>query len=106
MKRSSSVKALNALTEFSSNEDLNTSDFSNSGEESSAWSFPSISAATAKTEVELVREESIAVKRTKIAAIFVILMAGLGGTLITYYIVKQSEQQDFSDEVRERYLGL
>jgi hypothetical protein len=103
MNRSAS---LNAHAEFPSNEDLDRSDFSTSGEESSGCSFPTISAATARTEEKLVREETIAVRRTKIAVFFAILMTGFGGTFITFYFVKQSEQQDFSDEVRERYLGL
>jgi uncharacterized membrane protein len=54
----------------------------------------------------LVREETIAVRRIKIAVFFAILMTGISGTFLTSYFVKQSEQQYFSDEVRERYLGL
>jgi hypothetical protein len=52
-----------------------------------------------KMEHELVREESIAVRRTKFTVFLMIFLAGVGGTFVTYYMVKQSEYQDFSDDV-------
>jgi hypothetical protein len=49
---------------------------------------------------ELVREETLAVRRSKIAVFFSIILAGIGGTVVTYYLVKQAEQDAFNHEVR------
>jgi predicted MFS family arabinose efflux permease len=56
-----------------------------------------------KEQEELVREESIAVRRTKYAVFLMIFLAGVGGTFVTYSMVKQSEYQDFSDDVSWKY---
>jgi phosphotransferase system glucose/maltose/N-acetylglucosamine-specific IIC component len=54
---------------------------------------------------ELVREETLAVKRSKIAVFFSIILAGIGGAVITYYLVKQAEQKKFNQEVCATCLG-
>jgi hypothetical protein len=55
---------------------------------------------------ELVQEETLAVIRSKIAVFFSIILAGIGGTAVTYYLVKQAEQDAFNQEVCATCLGL
>jgi hypothetical protein len=84
------------------------SDFSN--EESSAITnysrTPFESATSNARQEELVREETLAIKRSKIAVFFSIILAGIGGTVITYYLIKQAEQNKFNQEVCATCLKL
>jgi hypothetical protein len=90
------------ITSISTNSDVSNEErsVSNHSEE------PFESATSIASREELVREETLAVKRSKIAVFFSIILAGIGGTVITYYLVKQAEQKQFNQEVCATCLGL
>jgi hypothetical protein len=78
-------------------------------EQSAATNYsqePFESTASIASREELVREETLAVRRSKIAVFFSIILAGIGGTVVTYYLVKQAEQKKFNQEVCATCLRL
>ena len=86
------------VSEVSSADD-DDPDKTDKSESSNTDSRSHFSAAEVKKEQELVREETLAVRRIKIAVLIAILLSGIGGTIVTYYLVRQSEQDSFLDEV-------
>jgi hypothetical protein len=55
--------------------------------------------ASLASQEELVQEEMLAMKGSKIAVFLLVILAGIGGTVVKSCLVKQAEQDKLNQEV-------